>query len=145
MNSYRDIYGWICEMIDIFPDIKFKYLYNSDRKVHYIAVYPYSLSDDDEYCELENNFFLDLLSNYKKERFVFGVESNNFKITQDFCEFYKGNIPEYIENLQCQKSKMEYNNHIFINTTTYVDVSELIFKRRNQESFEYKNISVLTH
>lgn len=123
-NSYKMIYQWMISIIDRYEDIRFKYFFNKCTKAHYIAVYQLDKIDDDEsYCSLENNFFYELSNLFPKERFIFGTEDQNFKISEYFTDFVKDNIPP--SDLMIE----EYLRFFYIDTLKYRE--RLIIENRS--------------
>lgn len=128
------IYQWMSDIIEKYNNIRFKYFFNKCTKVHYIAVYPLEYIEDDEvYCSLENIFFCELSNLFPKERFVFGTEDQNFKISEYFVDFGKDNIPPsdlsieeylrffYIDTLKYREKKIVENRPILFSIVINAD------------------------
>lgn len=99
MTAKNILLKWFCDMIEKYPDICFMYKFQPDRKSHYIAVFPAYITDNELYCQDENDIFGQLDSEYPDDSFIFGTEYKNFKVTSDFVSYDKDNLPEYDINL----------------------------------------------
>jgi hypothetical protein len=70
---------WIQNTQNQFPGIGFKYKNDVKYKTHYIAVYPYDkISEDENYCREEVEFYFFMEKTFPKETFLFGSEIRNF-------------------------------------------------------------------
>ena len=95
MISKDILFKWFHEMIVKYNNIRFLYNYNEKFNSHYIAVFPSEITDEEDYCKFENSIYDKLSSKFQNESFVFGIESKNFKITDDFIEYSAHSIPNY--------------------------------------------------
>jgi hypothetical protein len=90
MNSSQCLKKWFNSMNDQFPQFGFKYKYFSQDQTHYIAVYPYSMIEQDlMYCKEEVDFYGFLTHKFPDETFLFGSEMVNFRPLEN---------PEIFEN-----------------------------------------------
>jgi len=83
MESIKLLEGWFLSAITKYKDVVFKYEFDSERKVHYIAVEPYDVFESNEnYCKEENDLYSCLKKKYPNETFLFGKENVNFQMPQ---------------------------------------------------------------
>lgn len=96
MVSTKFITEWLSNMVEQFYWLRYEYEFKNG--VHYIAVFPQAIIEfDEQYCELENDFYNSFVSRFPNETLLFGIEHELFTCS-DKAIIFKSDISQVYKN-----------------------------------------------